>query len=89
MVAAVSEPYRPSNGTEGECFMGQWCSNCERDKYQDCPIVANTFVYRVDDPKYPKEWIYGDNGPECTAFVELGKPAPELLPPNPDQGTLL
>lgn len=61
------EPYRPSNGTEGESFIEDWCGTCKRDKafrdggMQDgslgCPIVADTLMYDVDDPKYPKEWI--------------------------------
>ena len=87
-VREAAKPYRPSTGTEGEWFITRWCCECERDKDHDCPIVANTFVYSVDDPRYPKEWIYTDDGAECTAFVERGKPAPELLPPNPNQGDL-
>jgi hypothetical protein len=27
----MAEPYRPSNGTEGEMFQEQWCEKCEHD----------------------------------------------------------
>jgi hypothetical protein len=47
------EPYRPSNGTEGQIFMEAWCDLCKRDQEhqesggvaEGCPIIANTFVY--------------------------------------------
>ena len=29
----MSEPYLPSNGTEGEWFMEKWCANCLNDCY--------------------------------------------------------
>lgn len=81
-------PYRPSNGTEGFCFMEDFCWRCKRDaKYREtdngedgCPILADTFVYETDDPKYPKEWIYNERGfPCCTAF----DPEPEDEEPTP------
>lgn len=79
----AGKPYRPSNGTEGMCFMGEWCDCCARDeKFREtqdgadsCPIAAATFVYAVDDPKYPKEWVYDAKGhPICTAWVIEGQP---------------
>jgi hypothetical protein len=71
--------YRPSNGTEGECFISQGCSRCERERayreggYDDpdlaCDIQTWTMALGIDDPKYPREWQYGDDGrPRCTAF---------------------
>ena len=72
--------YRPSNGTEGECFINDFCGMCERDKDAEegegCPILAATMAYDVDDPKYPREWICTSNGPKCTAFIPLGDPVP-------------
>jgi hypothetical protein len=86
-----ARPYRPSNGTEGELFIEHWCANCERDSDENCEILARTFAYDVDHPKYPKEWIVCENelfrNARCTAFVERGRPVP--LPPNPDQEQLL
>jgi hypothetical protein len=70
------ERYRPSNGTEGHGFIDEWCSNCERDRGGDCSILANTFVYDIDDPRYPPEWVRDEHGPRCTAFIERGKPIP-------------
>lgn len=61
----ATEPYRPSNGTEGEIFMSCFCHRCELDKgfrenpeeFDSCPIVADAFAYSIDDPSYPKEWV--------------------------------
>src|SRR5690348_9141088 len=86
----AGEKYRPSNGTEGELFMEAWCRNCARDKAMNegkdfdecddnelCQIIADTFHYRVDDSRYPKEWKYGKDGqPCCTAFVPTDQPVP-------------
>lgn len=76
----MAKPYRPSNGTEGRSFQEYYCDHCERDRafretdYEGdpalgCQILADTFVYDVTDPKYPKEWIEDDRGSRCTAFT--------------------
>lgn len=78
--------YRPSCGSEGADFIMRWCYQCKRDEAfrndegDSCPIVANTFVYEVDDPKYPNEWIIDEEGPRCTAFEEVD--APDKQDPN-------
>lgn len=65
----AGEKWRPSNGTEGEIFHASWCDHCKRDAHQDCSIRGDTYCYDVNDPKYPREWQYGDDGqPKCTAF---------------------
>jgi hypothetical protein len=84
-------PYRPSNGTEGDGFIAHFCFNCERNRDEDCPILAATFAFDVDDPEYPKEWVQ-DESPEldpedglpvgagnarCTAFAPRGEPIRE------------
>ncbi len=28
----------------------------------------------IDDADYPREWIYGEHGPCCTAFIPVGEP---------------
>ena len=77
----AGKPYRPGSGTEGMAFDDAWCAYCARDaafrtnEYVDpelgCKILADTFVYEITDPEYPKEWIYGGDGrPRCTAFTE-------------------
>lgn len=72
------QKYRPSNGTEGMLFMEYWCFKCERDKHEDCPLLANTFAYDVNDPRYPEEWQYPQGrigeDPVCTEFIPLGDP---------------
>jgi len=76
----MSNPYRPSNGTEGADFEDCYCNRCARDaafretNYEGdpalgCQILADTFVYAITDPKYPKEWIEDELGPRCTAFT--------------------
>ena len=89
--ANAGQKYQPSNGTEGECFFAAWCSKCQRDKSmregcdfdecdenECCNIIANTMAFSVDDPEYPVEWQYGEDGqPCCTAFVPAGETIPE------------
>jgi len=91
LVKRAGEKYRPSNGTEGECFFAVWCCKCQRDKSmrdgvdidecddnERCDIIADTFAYDVDDPKYPSAWQYGKDGqPCCMQFVPAGEPVPE------------
>jgi hypothetical protein len=66
--------YQPSSGSEGAWFMSRFCDLCKRDAaFRDgtgdsCPIAADTMVYSVDDPEYPREWIEDESGPRCTAF---------------------
>lgn len=71
-------PYRPSNGSEGMDFQEQYCFRCAKDNYPDgpmCPIVADSYVYKIDDPEYPKAWIIGDDGfPTCTEFEARPQP---------------
>jgi hypothetical protein len=64
----VARLYRPLRGTEGMDFIAKWCGLCAKDDNDDCPILAASFVYEVDDPKYPNEWRYERDEPICTAF---------------------
>lgn len=80
-----TEPYRPSNGTEGALFMDEWCAKCRRDRAfrEDenelgCPIISAAMLYQEDDPKYPNEWICDTEGewpwnPRCTAFEPIAE----------------
>ncbi|AMC34778.1 hypothetical protein [Janthinobacterium sp. B9-8] len=70
------ELYQPSNGTEGELFISDWCANCEQDKEHNCPILGKTMQYNIDDPEYPKEWVKTQSGPKCTVFIEVGGSIP-------------
>lgn len=85
--------YRPSSGTEGIGFMERWCANCERDKEwsegkpfdecgpdEVCELIANSYAYNVDDPKYHGQWVRAQNGlPWCLAFKRKGTPYRCLL----------
>lgn len=60
----VGRPYRPSNGTEGECFESAWCRDCKHN--DGCNIFLNAMLFRKDEPEYPKELVYGEDGhPRC------------------------
>ena len=63
------EPYLPSNGTEGEIFMGHWCERCHKDQFDaggdGCPILLKSLLN-----DQPAEWVYRDGSPICTAFEE-------------------
>lgn len=77
----AGQPYRPGSGTEGMSFDEAWCEHCTRDaEYRNggpdadpaiaCQIIADTFAFDVNDPRYPKEWVYDRKGqPCCTAFT--------------------
>lgn len=72
------EAYRPSNGTEGAMFEEIWCLRCKKDQdWQEhekdsCPILLRALKCWSDDPDYPKEWAYQEDGaPCCTAFEEI------------------
>lgn len=74
-------PFQPANGTQGADFIDHWCGRCARDAaYRDggpdadpalgCQILADTFAFEIDDPRYPKEWIWKNGEGYCTAFTE-------------------
>lgn len=65
------EKYRPSNGSEGESFMAQFCERCIHEDWEEknCPIIGLTMAYWEDEPEYPSEWTYDKEGkPTCTKF---------------------
>lgn len=72
----MSNPYRPSNGTEGCIFEQQFCDRCERErgwredsmKHDACDIHTWALAVGIDHERYPAEWIEDGNGPRCTAF---------------------
>ena len=73
----IGKSYRPGSGTEGCAFDDVWCSQCARDAdfredemNDGCRILADTLCFSIDNPAYPKEWVYGHDGrPCCTAFT--------------------
>jgi hypothetical protein len=88
-MACRIELYRPSNGTEGESFMGEWCYQCRRDTpKRPCSILTRTMAFDKDDKQYPTEWRYVGERPVCTAFVEKGTPVVRTHKPGKDQQEL-
>lgn len=72
----MTEKYCPSNGTDGDIFMSAWCFNgCTKHSEDNpCEIMGRSFCYGIDDPNYPEEWIYDEDGkPTCTAFSTLSE----------------
>lgn len=73
----MTQKYQPANGTEGGYFMGRYCERCKKYGYTDeypedaCKILVNTMAFNPSDPEYPKEWIYKNDIPTCTAFEEV------------------
>ncbi len=66
--------YRPSNGTEGECFAEDYCYRCIANDIAPCPILLNTMAYQTTDAEYPREWTFDESGePVCTAFERGGR----------------
>ncbi len=62
----------PSNGTEGEWFIGKYCYHCFNDKGvftgdpddKYCDILARSFGGEKVD-----EWIETEDGPTCTSHI--------------------
>lgn len=66
------KPYFPSNGTEGEGFTDKWCANCRKDTTfrggtgTFCSILTKSLI----QGGLIKQWIYKDDHPTCTSFVD-------------------
>lgn len=67
--AGTYRPYRPSNGTEGDIFMAEWCERCARNEGDGCMIQLRALAHSIGDPEYPCEWNFTNGGvPQCSAF---------------------
>ena len=80
MKLEAGKKYRPSNGSGWCAFMAAWCERCQREedfhagKSDSCMIICNSMCYAIDEPMYPEEWTYDEDGnPVCTAFEEAKK----------------
>ncbi|MEX3690099.1 hypothetical protein AB3X91_03590 [Paraburkholderia sp. BR14263] len=77
----AGQPYRPSNGLEGDLFRESMCERCgslTNEHGNPCQVMVMTMHYCRDDPDYPREWQYSATGqPTCTAFHEAGAPVPK------------
>jgi len=68
MEGVKMELYRPSNGTEGDWFMGKFCEKCIYHEDGWCDIIDKSFWFDTDDKEYPQEWQYDGDNPICTKF---------------------
>lgn len=64
-------PYRPSNGTECELFIEQFCDRCSHQG--NCHIADMAFWHELNDPLFPKAWVIDEKADaseigRCTAF---------------------
>jgi len=58
-----AQPYRPSNGSEGDAFMARWCFKCIKES--GCSILMGAMA-----GKSPKQWVQDESGPKCTSFQD-------------------
>ena len=70
----AGKKWRPSNGTEGEIFIEEYCHNCICDDPENelyCSIIAQSMAYDIDEEQYPSEWQIGKDGqPTCTNYKQ-------------------
>lgn len=76
---AAGQPYRPSNGTEGDIFQSYFCDKCRKwpinpDAKTQCGIFLKMLIKNVGEKGYPKQIRYAPDGsgPECTSFRQRG-----------------
>ncbi len=76
----MEKKYCPSNGSEGDWFIGTYCMNCIHEKYshtlndddKKCDLLSNSMLYNVTDEEFPSEWTYDENGkPICTSYSKF------------------
>ena len=80
----MTNPYRPSNGTEGDIFTSNWCAICTKDlaangtKIIDncsddelCDILGVSYIFDINEESYPAEWVEDENGARCTVYISM------------------
>ncbi|MFJ3464981.1 hypothetical protein [Achromobacter spanius] len=70
------EQWQPSNGTVGHSFVEHYCGDCERNRDNDCDILARSFCGEAI------EWRSTGEGQFCMAYAPLGERLPEAPCPN-------
>jgi hypothetical protein len=84
--------YLPSNGTEEEIFIGEYCEICKHGMmFRDhrvktsCKIFMKAFI----TGEYVNQWVYSDdNIPICTRFIHYQAKRPKSKPKDSNQPTL-
>lgn len=78
------EQYVPSNGTEGGCFIEDWCCECARDKamsegveFDECDDNEKCEILAASFRGEAVEWReLADGTTKCIAFVPKGQAIP-------------
>lgn len=82
-------PYMPSNGTEGEIFMGRWCEQCSKDRFDEGGDSCDIMLLALSGEQ-PEWWCYQAGLPACKAFEEKrDEPEQDVIPVSPGQLSLL
>lgn len=71
------EQWKPSNGTLGHSFVANVCGNCERDRNEDCDILARSFCGEAVEWRRTEE-----QGCFCMAYVPKGEALPQPRCPH-------
>lgn len=91
----MNNKYRPSNSTDGEAFMSEFCYQCHKMPHSpeadnQCAILGATFFYGTDEPEYPIQWQQDGKSSWCTAFKsrkEFNQRRREKRKPTKDNDT--
>jgi len=77
----MGRKYRPSNGTEGECFHESYCYQCIHERWvhrqnenkdeDKCDIWNRALLHEPNEEEYPVEWTYKNGTPVCTSFEKF------------------
>jgi len=71
-MSARLTPYRPAKGAEGGAFYASLCAQCRRDMSEShpCRLLIRGLLLKGRQ-LFPREWVQGGNGPQCTAMVPI------------------
>jgi hypothetical protein len=90
--ALPGEQWEPSNGTDGGCFIDEWCSRCSRDKpmsegkdFDDCGPEELCEELAASFRGEAKHWrTLPDGEAVCLLFHPVGQPIIERCPNTKD-----
>ena len=68
----IDIPYLPSNGTEGEWFMSEWCEKCQKDTIGRGGSIQCGILTKALLNKQPKQWVTNHHdGDRCLSFKAI------------------
>lgn len=68
---AEQKTYKPRSLYEARAFEARFCEDCNANFGDRCPIKSDGLTLEPEEPAFPKEWIVGSDGPECTAYQSI------------------